>query len=580
MFLEFRDVAKFFRGDATPFQLFATTILAGILSFLPGFREAPGLMLGAFLLFLILNTNFFVAGLVALAGKLLGLLLQPVSFSLGRFLIDDAATPLFTRLINGPVTAWFGFENYVATGGLILGGLYGFLTGMFVVSALGLFRRRMVALSQSDGMGSPLVRLGAWLFFGEKAGEDWETLAKRKVGKPVRVVGVVVTLLVIGAGIAAPYLANERWMARLVGSRLSLANGATVNLEAVRLDPAAGDLTLQGLAAASPNDLSVDTLKATTLRAKLSTSDLLARKVALDRLEISGARIGEPRERPGRRVGKPPRPSSDPVPSGGGETGFSIQGTLEEAEEWKERLSQVKKWLDRFSGGASPAGVEVGSKSLEERLRRQAEELGSHRVVASHRVREKPRFTIHELVARDVRVRQLPDEIFDITGSALSTQPQLLPGASTLEAVSRSGAFRLTLTLDQDEGPVAFQYDELSVETVRGWLEDASRFPFEGGHFRLEAKGTYSGGEVNLPIQVTPVGSQIRIGSRLQPAPQVPFRLLLTGALDNPRIRPELKATFKGMKDQLLDQGTTRLKEKLDDGMGNRLKGLFRRDSP
>ena len=59
-------------------------------------------------------------GLVLLAAKILSLALMPVSFALGRVLLDGPTSGLFSAMINAPVLALFGFEYYAVTGGLVL----------------------------------------------------------------------------------------------------------------------------------------------------------------------------------------------------------------------------------------------------------------------------------------------------------------------------------------------------------------------------------------------------------------------------------------------------------------------------
>ena len=580
-----RDFGAFFRGDATPFQLLSATILAGILSFLPGFSQCPGLMIAAVLLFLILNTNFFIAGFVALGGKLLGLLLQPFSFSLGHLLIDKVATPLFSRLINGPVTAWFGFENYVATGGLILGSLYGLITGLIAVMLLNGFRGQMARASQSGSFqaiaANTLSRILSSTLFGEKADEDWQALTQRKFGKPVRITGVVITVLFLVLVFFLPRILSPAWMARLASAQLAPLTGATVEMQSLKLDAASGKLAIDQLALCNPNDLATNLFEAVRLEASVSTVDLLSRKYALNRVEISGAQISSKRTNPGHRVGKSPKPSPEPdttSPAGDEDGIFSIENSLRKAEEWKSRLAQVKKWIQKLSPPAPAKSSDKPGETLEDRLRRQAMELGYANVMASHRIEKSPRFTIHELIAQGVIVHPLPGEILDVTGSNLSTQPQLLPGASTVRAESRSKKLGLSFTLDQDSGPLTFHYDELPVETVRSWTSHPEQFPFAGGFFKLSANGTLAGTQINLPIQVTPMGSQIRIAGTQAPAPQLPFTLLLTGSLDNPKIRPQLKGMFRGAKDQLLQQGTDILKTKLQEKVGDKLKGLLQRN--
>ncbi len=581
-----RSVGGFLRGDSTPFQIFSTTILASIIGFLPGFQQAPGMMLAGFLLLLIVNTNLFLAGIVGSIARLLGLALQPVSFGVGRWLIDGPLSSLFTSLINGPVTAWFGFENYVASGGLLLGAVFGLVAGIVFSGIIAGFRKRMAALESVETFQKAsnfwLSRFFGWIFFGGLKGkEDWETMNQRKIGKPVRFIGIGIAVVVIGLLVASPYLISNTWLASVVRNQVEPLNGATVDLEAVDLDLASGKLAVETLALCDPNELKQNLFQSVRLEASLSESDLLSRKYAIDRLEVSGAKINEMREQPGKRIGPKPEPSADPdlpdpTQEDEDERTFSIEGAVDKADELKAHLAELKKWLGKISGGKEEdAGIDGEGETLEERLERLAKELGYAQVIASHRIADKPRFTIHELVVNDVTVRQMPGETLNVLGTDLSTEAHLVEGASTLQVTSDSDRLGLALTIDKDSGPLTFHYRELPTETVKGWLKKDSKFPFSGGHFNIEANGTLTGGEVHLPLQVTAVGSQLQLGGRTFNAPEVPFTVLISGALDNPRIRPQLKELLRGAKGQLLEEGKSKVRDKINEKLGDRFNGIL-----
>lgn len=147
-----RELGSFLRGNATPFQLYSACILGGLMGFSPGFDHAPGMMLVFSLLLLVLNANLPVAALWGLLGALISYFepVQAACFHLGRWLIDGPTSSLFTWLINAPVFAWFGFENYVATGSLVLGLIYGVLVGWLVTTGLQRFRAWMAHLQKDS----------------------------------------------------------------------------------------------------------------------------------------------------------------------------------------------------------------------------------------------------------------------------------------------------------------------------------------------------------------------------------------------------------------------------------------------
>ncbi len=603
-----REIGGFLRGDATPFQLFVGAFLAGIISFMPGFQQAPGLVSVFVLALLVLNSNLMIAGLTMGLGRLLALAIQPATFEVGQFFIDGPTSGVLTQLINGPVTAWFGFENYLATGGLALGAGYGGIMGLVIAIFMGTFRAKMAKLESGNMVYQAVVeqkwaRAVGWLLFGgEKGDKSWAHKSKHNFGKPVRYVGVLALIVVVVLGVASPHLINDTWLGKIVASQLAQANGATVDIDSIEADLAGGKLAINTLAFADPNALDKNMFQTTRLEADVSNQDLYAKKYALKRLEISGARVGAERDTPGRKVGRPVKPAPDPDVEGSTETkgtgegdsgeggegadvgeilgkgdkDYSIDGVLDKADEWKSYLAQIKKWLGKVSvpQGTGDGSGEIEGETLEERLRRLAAEQGFANVIASHRITDKPRFTIQELVVNDVEVSQLPGEVLNVLGTDLSTEPHLVEGASTLQITSESGRMGLELTVDQDAGPVSFHYSELPVDQVKGWLKDRSAFPFQGGSFNIQGSGTLSGAQIHLPVQVTPVGSSWNLPKLgTQPVPQVPFTVVISGDLDNPRIRPDLSSFAGSLKQGLIDAGKNKVKEKIGDRLNNFLRG-------
>ena len=124
-----RTFGKLFRGTATPFQIWAACILGAMLGFMPGFAQAAGSIVVLLLVLVILNANLGIAGLVGVGAKLISLLMTPLSFSVGRFVLDGPTEGLARTLINAPVFALFGFDYYVTTGGLVLGLVVGAVAG-------------------------------------------------------------------------------------------------------------------------------------------------------------------------------------------------------------------------------------------------------------------------------------------------------------------------------------------------------------------------------------------------------------------------------------------------------------------
>src|SRR5690606_20803164 len=132
----------------------------------------------------------------------------------------------------------------------------------------------------------------------------------------------------------------------------------------------------------------------------------LRKKVVIDRIEISDGQVGSQRNYPGTLVGPRPRP---PEPAAEDTAGRTLDDYLATAQVWRDRLAQVRRWMDRFANSsgddaATPEAPAAQEISLRERLRQQAEALGYAAVRADHRITKEPTLTIRELSADGVRV--------------------------------------------------------------------------------------------------------------------------------------------------------------------------------
>src|SRR5690606_20990726 len=115
--------------------------------FVPGFSAAPGLFLFWALLLVLLNANLFLAAVVGGASKLLSLVALPLTFQVGRVLLEGPTESLFRAMVNAPGLALMGFENYAAAGGLVMGALVGAIVSWLVVRGVSRFRQRMADAS-------------------------------------------------------------------------------------------------------------------------------------------------------------------------------------------------------------------------------------------------------------------------------------------------------------------------------------------------------------------------------------------------------------------------------------------------
>ncbi|MCF7759362.1 MAG: hypothetical protein K9M98_02555 [Cephaloticoccus sp.] len=586
MLLLFRKIGALLRGKATPFQIIAGCMLGAMLGFIPDFATAPGLVIFLTFALILINANLLLAGLVGLAARLLGLLLLPLSFQVGHFLLDGPTEGFFQQLINAPVFALFGFESYVATGALLLGALLGLSVGIIIARGIKSFRTKMAGVSQSSSryqemMGKKWMRFGVFLLAGGGLkSPDYEKLLTKKTGNPIRPIGAVLVVLSLVLGVVSYQFFATEIITTALRSGLERANGATVDLESAEIDLKAGRMTLTGLAVADPNALGTDLFRADLIEADVSGVNLLRKRLQLDRVVVTGATSGEARRVPGRRTSPATQAAvSVPVPDA-----KSIDDYLQNAKIWRKRLAQAKKWLDKLSG--PPAEPTAGAatpaeESLEARLRRQAAAQGYAALKATHLITGAPTLLISEIQANKVTVAQLPGEILNLVARNLSTQPSLAGGAPEIVVTSASDKIGFNakfggLSASAADNTLGFHYRGLPVDRVMQTLKSTGT-TLKGGTIDLAASGRYftATGTIDLPLDATINNSTLSLGGRDTKVSRFTLPIGLTGSLDNPRI----KVDAKSLGDLALKAGTDALKEKaaekLKDKAGGLLNGLL-----
>lgn len=611
-----RSIGKVLRGKATPLQIGLACVLASSLGFVPGWGQGAGLIVALAVLLIVLNGNLAVAALVGGLAKLASLVLMPVSFQVGRLLLDGPTQGVFRKAINAPVGALMGFEYYATTGGLAMGIVFGLVSAAAIIKVVGSFRRRMATLEEGSEAykkwaAKGWVKVLMFVFVGGGKGKaTYRELAAKRVGNPIRPLGVVFVVLMAGLVYIVWTFASEPIVTALAQRGLERGNGATVDLASARLEPQTGKLVLTGLAMADPAALETDRLRAETVEADVSTEDLLRKRVTLDRVVVKEALSGEKRATPGRLLERP-APPPPPPPVEPEERG--LEDYLREAEAWKKKLEQAREWMEKISermpkdageGTAGPAG-----ETLRERLKREIAEKGYARVAASHLIEGSPTVLVKELVIDGLRTPEVEGEVFDVRGLNLSTHPWLVTEAPRVTVVSRSGTIEVDvlasgISSEGGAGQVRLAYNGLPADRVSGQLKFEGEPPLKGGTVDLEAAGAFVGGTVDLPLVATLRNTTITVpGAGSQKVSELQMPIGVSGPIDRPRIRVdreafadalvkagagELAGRVRGEAEKLVEKAKNEAakkigdeaKEKLGGALGNFLGGGGKKDEP
>ncbi|RKX36047.1 MAG: hypothetical protein DRP71_01750 [Verrucomicrobia bacterium] len=543
-----RRIGKLLRGKATPFQVFSAGVLGALIAFTPGFSQAPGLMLLWFFLLAVLNANLFVAAIVGAGSALLALLLTPASFAVGRVLLEGPTEGLFRTVVNAPVLAFFGFDYYLVAGGQLIGVIVGVLAGFAVARLLTGFRTKLSQMETGSERfkkwsSKKSVRIMTFIFVGGAKKKTYEELMTKRIGNPIRPIGVVLVVLTIVVIFVTLQFFQGPIITAALRSGLEKANGATVDVAEADLDPTAGKLTVIGLAMANPNLLEEDIFRAEMVEADISLSDVLRKRVVLDRVVVDNATNGELRKVPGRLVGPRPKPAKEKTDLPDMK---SIDQVLDNAKVWKERLSQVKKWLDSLGGSGEKESSEPGAPGYREQLEARIRSLGYANVRALHLIEGSPSLLVKKLEVPRLKAKQFPDELLMIEGSNLSTNPNLVAEPPTIDVSSSGGTLKVDLTLGSAAGgtdnQITFAYRGLPVDSFAEHLTVGGTTPISGGTMDVTTSGTLSATDSNLPLSVTFNNTNVIIGGTATPVSALTIPVAVRGPMDNPMIRVDSAA--------------------------------------
>ncbi|MEN8148672.1 MAG: hypothetical protein ABFS86_02545 [Planctomycetota bacterium] len=569
-----RKLGKILLGKATPINLMASCLIGALAAFGIPFSDAPAYWVVIVVLALVLPVNLALLSLTTLVLYPLSLALMAVSFQVGQVLLDGPTSPLFAALINAPFTALMGFEYYVGTGGylvaIVLGAVLGFLLLKLVrVIRAGFLKADTKSEAFHKWASKWWVKFVVWLLLGASPkAATYEMLQDRRVGRPIRPLGLVVAVLLVAGLVFAAHSLSGPVLTSALKNGLEQANGATVDLgnAEIRLDQ--GSVVIEDLALADPNALDTDLLRGFRLEADVGMGDLLARKYRVDKLVVSQASSGEKRATRGERIADEP----EEVPPAGEDK--TLDDYLKDAEEWRERLAQVRRWLDRFAGEPDPEEADT-DEERKDRLGRIARERGYAEVIAGHLIRGAPRLSIGELRLEGLRAMQVGGQQFDVVGENLSTHPHLLDAKPRLSVRAQDGSvvFDVGLARDGGAGTIELALKGIPGDAIGEQLKFDGAKPIAGGTIDFSTRGTWRvvDGAVDLPIDVVLNDTTLAIaGSKPRKIERLELPIKLFGPLDDPRVlfRQEdlSKALIAAGERELADRVGKKLDEHVPEG--------------
>jgi hypothetical protein len=269
------------------------------------------------------------------------------------------------------------------------------------------------------------------------------------------------------------------------------------------------------------------------------------------------------RETPGELVG--PKPSDSPkleMPD------FKdIESVLENGKVWKERLKQLKRWMEGVSSVAKPEVLKTPQEWNDE-LSSRIRSMGYANVKAIGLTNNSPLLWLKNLEALGVTIAQLDDRVVDISAANLSTHPNLVESSPSISMVSKDGILKADLALGlaagKDENLLDFVYKQIPTSSLAESIQADGKALLEGGMIDLHITGDLNAVDSNLIAKAKFKDVNLLISGSKTNLNGMELPIQIRGPLDSPQIK--MDADF--LKTALKQAGKQKLLEKASDELG------------
>lgn len=600
--LVIRKFGSLLRGKATPFQIYSACLIGSIVGFLPNKSQCLGLYLLFFGIVLILNANLFITAFSIPILKLLSYLLVPASVSIGHALLNGFVGDLLKPLINMPFIAWFGLEYYVTIGCLLFGVLFGIIIGSTLVFMVTKFRKTMVVLENDSEkyqkwMQKKWVKIMVWLFLGKDKGKKltYEDLLKKKVGNPIRILGLII---VISASILgwflSSYYTNDiiRWqMADTLGS----LNGATVDIENVDASISGGKLKISNIAFADPKDLMRNRFELHELTMDLDVSSILKKKFHIEQLLLGKISSNTQRKIKAELIVSPPPPPEDPANPGlltkisdKALEQIPLKDSYEDFDDLMETFNAIKEKANEIYNheitqkiiAAARAPKEIKDPTLTEAIIDNYNNTMSKNLMANHLLEKSPFFLIKEIKCDQAfySSEKWRDATLRITD--ISSNPAYVAEAPKIEINNPIRKYRGVISLNnfQDIGKsneCVVTVNDIDGAALGKKITIQGKKPLKKGTIQLQMKCNFTNlksftiigtAELQKVVLEVPEINEITIDKLSLLFELCPFDSPIKFRVDTDDLQDQLK---KEVKNQLKKKGKEALNNIKDDILGD-----------
>jgi len=541
-----RKIGRMLRGGAGKKEIF----MGALLGVLIGFNPTSSLTLFlAILIALLLNGNFGFTMLGVGVGKLLSLILAPISFQTGFFLIHKVGLEgLFTTLSNAPVTALMDLDVYAMIGGLPYAIIAGIIFGKVMSAMVTKVREQMVKAGEhekvSKAVGNKFSKFLMWLVFGKQKISTADVLAKES--PMLRKSGLILVGAVLVIGLLLNFLLLDILLKKGIQTAIAVQTRAEVNIDKAHLSLSAGKLEIENLQITDPDKPTHNLAQIQTLAADLSMSDLLRKTYTIDLLAGSILKTDVPRATPGKVYEKTKAPEKTEAEKAAEAEalGKSLDEYLAKASEWKKYAEKANDYLKKRKENAEAIAQGETPEPAKEDAVSDAKKRGYLKARADL-VASRPEWTIRQIAIDNVELSSdMP--IQQIRGSELSSHPELNGRATTLAimpAGSTEPTVKIVMHFEDAAAPHEIVANMKNVD-IADAIKTGDSLTIESGKADIAADGTFSTDALDIPFTLH-VHDLKTNNETINNLKQLDIPGKLSGSLLSPRVKVELGDNLK-----------------------------------
>jgi len=543
-----------------------------------------GIHLALLMLFLILNVNLGIFLFFAGLGKALAFPAAPILYGTGVWMIEHGSG-LIKPFSMCPIVGLTDFSRYAVVGGLVIGPVLGIVAGMVMAWMVTGFRRKWINLQQkSDTLrrwqGKKSVRFLQWLLVG-KGAKDVRKVMESK-SKVVRK-GSIVTLLVLAvASVGVLKLYGNCWITRRTAQTLTTQNGAEVNIRKMNLSLLTAKVSITGLEITDPQKPTHNSFAVESISSDVSFLNLLAGKIIMDEVIVSGIAFDQKRKQPGFLVeALQPTDPSDTDDAFGDLIGDKLSNYFNDPETLISWLKKIDGWLQRTQ--------QDKSKQKEDKRADRSQGYLSARAA----VEPAPRLLIKKAVLDKI---QIPFELIGLSRLEIqnaSDMPALTGKPLLLKLTSYKNSIQLDLALRFDQPQpytqITGSFTDIDLADLQKQLSKSNHMIFQQGSVSGDITGSIRDGVIDMAIRVTTKDMQadtsrgkglfgldaktskraVAVLNRLETT------LRIVGPMSQPRLIFDAQELQETLQQALLQEGQDILRKEIDKGVDKALKKLL-----